>query len=137
MLRRYVPPTTINVPKNFVKVGISRNAIVAISVVNTGLKAEIGDIREIGECLIAQIDARNATTSIALEIRVKAKNFKVTCGIPPERKRIPSIKGRINMLLIKRSDTVSTRCVNRFTIDVDTEDQRAKYNERKNHIKTV
>ncbi len=97
-LRRYAPITIINMPKSLIKLGISFKVIAAIMVVKTGLKEEIGEIREIADIEIANIDEIPAIVSIMLSARVKSQNCEVTLGMPPVRSTIMKAKGRLNIL---------------------------------------
>ncbi len=71
MLRRYDPATIIIIPKNLVKEGISWIVNAAIIVVNTGLKEERGEIKEIGDKEIAEKDATAAIVSKIAEASIR------------------------------------------------------------------
>lgn len=85
-------------PKSLIKLGISLRVIAAIIVVKTGLKEDIGEIREIADIEIANIDEIPAIVSMMLSARIKSQNCEVTVGIPPVKSTIIKVKGRLNML---------------------------------------
>lgn len=61
--KRYAPKTTNKIPPNFIDVGISLRAKIAIRVVKTGLKDAIGAMSEIEDLLIAQKELTKAIES--------------------------------------------------------------------------
>lgn len=94
--KRYAPTTTSKIPTNFIGVGTSFKAKIAIIVVKTGPKDAMGEIREIGDLLIATYEHKNATASKSPAIPMKTKKSNVVFGTPPKNRSNTKVIGMLN-----------------------------------------
>ena len=93
--KQYAPQTIVIIPTSFKAVGISCRNKKPKKVAKTGVNAERGASREIGECLIAQVEEINAIVSRSPAQKRSIKNKGVTFGIPPKKSSIArNIMGR-------------------------------------------
>lgn len=105
-----------------------------MSLLKTGLKEEIGPIKETGDIFRAVSCARNAITSRAAAIPIKIKKSWVTFGTPPTKKRRKNIEGIVNKLSRKYNGRGFTFLEYPFIRIAETALQRAKKRESGNHM---
>lgn len=134
-LRRYEPTTTTTIPITFNPLGTSERAMKAKRVVKTGLKEPMGARREIGACLIAVKEAREAKTFKKPDMNALSQKTSSTLGIPPVERIIRNKKGATKIPATPPMTAGETSLKTRFQIEVAIEVQRAKKRARKNHIR--